>query len=439
VVDTGDPTISHSLSGSGPNSNGWYNQDVTVTFHCDDSGSGVQSCVADGETGDSNTLGEGANQSVTGTATDWAGNTETDTVSGISIDKSAPNAPTASLAPAPNGAGWNNTDVLVSFAAAGDNGPSGVDTCTTAVPVSAETAGQTVTGTCTDKAGNVSAATQVTVKLDKTGPTISDIVTVAGTEGTNGWYTTDVEVTFTATDALSGPATATKTAASSGEGTAVSVGSPAFTDTADNTTPAGAVTKTFKIDKTAPNVSLVGGPSGSYYFGNDPAAPTCDASDALSGLDSCVVTGGGTSVGSHTYTATATDNAGNKATAELDYTVLAWELKGFYSPVDMAGVWNTVKGGSTVPLKFEVFAGANELTSTSTVQSFKTQRVSCTNGTGTEDAIEFVTTGGTSLRYDSTGGQFIQNWKTPTGAGSCYATTMTTLDGSSITALFKIK
>ena len=138
-------------------------------------------------------------------------------------------------------------------------------------------------------------------------------------------------------------------------------------------------------------------------------------------------------------TATATDNAGRTATATRSYTVLAWTLKGFYQPVDMNGVLNTVKGGSTVPLKFEVFAGATELTSTSAVQSFNTQQVSCSSGSGIDDAIEILSTGGTSLRYDSTGGQFIQNWKTPTGAGKCYSATVTTIDGSSITALFKIK
>jgi hypothetical protein len=75
----------------------------------------------------------------------------------------------------------------------------------------------------------------------------------------------------------------------------------------------------------------------------------------------------------------------------------------------------------------------------SAVLSFKMQKVNCTTVAGTEDAIEVVSPGGTSLRYDSTGGQFIQNWKTPTGAGSCYTATMTADDGSSITALFKIK
>ena len=38
--------------------------------------------------------------------------------------------------------------------------------------------------------------------------------------------------------------------------------------------------------------------------------------------------------------------------------------------------------------------------------------------------VEFTTTGGTSLRYDFTAGQFIQNWKTPKKPGACYQVTM---------------
>jgi hypothetical protein len=270
IVDTGNPTISHTLSPSPANANGWYNKDVNVSFDCADSGSGIQSCT------DDTTLGEGANQSVTGTATDWAGNTATDTASGINIDK------------------------------------------------------------------------------------------------------------------------------------------------------------------TAPTVGFIGGPPASYYFGSDPAAPTCDASDALSGLASCVVTGGGTAVGPHSYTATATDNAGNTATATMTYTVLSWRLTGFYSPVDMGGVWNTVKGGSTVPLKFEAFADS-ELTSTSAVKNFTQKQVTCPGGSALTDDIEITTTGGTALRYDSTAGQFIQNWATPKKPGTCWAVTMTTQDSSTVIANFILK
>jgi hypothetical protein len=36
-------------------------------------------------------------------------------------------------------------------------------------------------------------------------------------------------------------------------------------------------------------------------------------------------------------------------------------------------------------------------------------------------------------------GQFIYNWKTPNFAGKCYRVTMTTIDGSSLVAYFKLK
>jgi hypothetical protein len=56
----------------------------------------------------------------------------------------------------------------------------------------------------------------------------------------------------------------------------------------------------------------------------------------------------------------------------------------------------------------------------------------------TEDAVDFVTTGGTSLQYN--GNQFIQNWKTPKVAGACYVVRITTTtDGGSLSAMFKMK
>jgi len=194
------------------------------------------------------------------------------------------------------------------------------------------------------------------------------------------------------------------------------------------------------LDSTAPTVSLVGGPVDGveYYFGSVPAEPTCSASDATSGLaGTCSRSGYSSAVGTHTVTASATDNAGNNNSASASYTVKAWTLSGFYAPVDMGGVYNTVKGGSTVPLKFEVFAG-DELTNTSAISSFVPTKINCTSSI-VEDTIELTSTGGTALRYDSTAGQFIQNWQTPKTAGPCYKVTMTTQDGSTLTALFKLK
>ncbi len=115
-----------------------------------------------------------------------------------------------------------------------------------------------------------------------------------------------------------------------------------------------------------------------------------------------------------------------------------YTLSGFYSPVDMSGVFNTVKGGSTVPLKFEVFWGGDEQTDVAVVDSFKATPITCPSGSVTTDQIEVTTTGGTSLRYDPTAGQFVQNWKTPKKAG-CYEVTMFTADGSSLSANFQLK
>jgi hypothetical protein len=136
------------------------------------------------------------------------------------------------------------------------------------------------------------------------------------------------------------------------------------------------------------------------------------------------------------------------------YTIAAWHLTGFYQPVGIpnslhtapggtlpiTGILNTIKGGQTVPLKFEIFEtiGGTERTSLSDVLPFTLTPVAC-EGTSYEDPVDFTTTGGTSLRYDGIDGQFIQNWQSPKPAGKCYRVTMTALDGSSISAFFKTK
>jgi hypothetical protein len=194
------------------------------------------------------------------------------------------------------------------------------------------------------------------------------------------------------------------------------------------------------LDRTAPTLTWNGGPAGgaSYVFGSVPSAPTCVAHDDLSGPNDCGVSGYGVSVGVHTMTATAHDRADNAHLEVRTYTVLAWTLRGFFQPVDMNGVYNTVKGGSTVPFKFEVFAGPSELTDVEAVASLTADGISCVSG-ATLDAIEVTATGGTVLRYDGAAGQFVYNWKTPAGAGQCYRVTMETQDGSTLIALFKTR
>jgi len=278
---------------------------------------------------------------------------------------------------------------------------------------------------------NVSAVTTT----DTTPPTITP--TMSGTLGTNGWYTSNVAVSWAVTDEESAVSSQTGC-----EAVTVSTDTTGTTSTCSATSAGGTNQQsvTIKRDATASTVSLVNGPADgqSYVFGSVPSAPTCTASDATSGLaEACSISGYRPTVGTHTVTASAIDNAGNTNTDSHTYTVQGGTLKGYYQPVDMNGVVNTVKGGSTVPLKFEVFAGSTEVTST-TVVTMSAKQITCTSNAATDD-VELVATGGTSLRYDTTGGQFIYNWQTPKKAGTCYAVTATTSDGSTLTALFKLK
>jgi hypothetical protein len=137
----------------------------------------------------------------------------------------------------------------------------------------------------------------------------------------------------------------------------------------------------------------------------------------------------------------------------------AWNATGFYAPVGVGNsqfvtspgtppavspvstIWNTAKGGSTVPLKFNLYSsqGGAERTNVADIRSFDVVSLSCSTGEG-EDSVDFTTSGSTTLRYDTTAMQFIQNWKTPTAStDKCYRVNVKFLDGSAIYAFFKLK
>ena len=164
--------------------------------------------------------------------------------------------------------------------------------------------------------------------------------------------------------------------------------------------------------------------------------------ETLSGLD--LGSTEHTTVGTYTDSWKFTDVTGNynNTVGTVADRIRSWTLAGFYQPVDMSSVaklvYNTVKNGSTVPLKFEVFAGPTELTTTDSVKSLTYAQTTCDVYAST-DEIETVATGGTSLRYDATAGQFVYNWKTPTTPGKCYRVTVTTQDLSTLVAYFKLK
>jgi hypothetical protein len=195
---------------------------------------------------------------------------------------------------------------------------------------------------------------------------------------------------------------------------------------------------------------------GNKMFGDAPFTVSATASSTLpvtfTASGNCSIAGNTvtlTASGSCTITAKQGGNTNYNAAPDVAHTfqIGAWTLRGFYQPVDMDVVTttgttemlNTVKAGSTVPLKFNVLKGATQLTDpTTTVKGFSTKAVACPLSGYLADEIEFLTTGSTSLRYDTTAGQFIQNWQTPKKVG-CHDVTLETKDGSKLVAHFQLK
>lgn len=175
TLDTTAPVISF-VDKTAPNVNGWNNSDVTVNWNCSDSGSGVVSSTV------FQTLtGEGANQSSTGTCTNNAGNTASDTQTGINIDKTASATP-AITTPVQT----VNTDTIHIV------GTAEADSTVT-ITGGASTATGTATGgnyditvtltqnvvnnlsvTATDAATNVSPAATVAITHDNAAPTVTN-------------------------------------------------------------------------------------------------------------------------------------------------------------------------------------------------------------------------------------------------------------------------
>jgi hypothetical protein len=150
----------------------------------------------------------------------------------------------------------------------------------------------------------------------------------------------------------------------------------------------------------------------------------------------------GTQTLSVSFAPTDTANFTSPATLSVSIYVQPLTHGGFYQPVTMSGstvVFNAGKGGSTVPMKFNVYApDGTEITNTSIVTSTTYTSVSCSGGTTDPLDPNALATGGTSLRYDTTAHQFIFNWQTP-GKG-CYKFTANLADGTRITnAYFQLK
>jgi hypothetical protein len=157
------------------------------------------------------------------------------------------------------------------------------------------------------------------------GPTITP--TVIGTLGNNGWYTSNVTVSWSVADSV-GASISTQTGCTPVTVAADTAGK-SFTCSA--ATAGGAATKSVTIerDTTAPTIGITVPTNGGSYPRGATVSASYTCADSLSGVASCVgSTASGTplstgTVGAQSFTVTATDRAGNAATTSVNYVVAA--------------------------------------------------------------------------------------------------------------------
>ncbi|HEX9711875.1 MAG TPA: hypothetical protein VGB52_04890 [Actinomycetota bacterium] len=291
---------------------GWNNDSVQVLLAASDGLSGVAETrfrLNGGawQTGTSILIEDEGTHLLEYQSTDFADNLEQLRSVEILIDRTPPEI-THLHDPAANAAGWNNTDVLITFACS--DGLSGIAACTPPQLISGEGALQLVEGTATDLAGNT-ATDPATVSIDKAAPVIT--ATADRAPNAAGWYDASVLVTFSCTDALSG-ITSCADAILLGEGADQSAAGAA-TDAAGNA--AGTSLDGVNIDATPPvleaTILTAAAPSGWYV---EPVTIQWSCSDPLSGIDGdcpadTVVTLEGNAVA---VTETVADIAGNTTT-----------------------------------------------------------------------------------------------------------------------------
>jgi hypothetical protein len=225
---------------------------------------------------------------------------------------------------------------------------------------------------------------------DTTAPSITFSTSPAAADGNNGWFVSSpVTLTVHASDVddnvssidctIDGIAvslTNTNGIGSSGTATGDFVftfdgdynASCTATDSNGNTTDPAATTEV-KVDATDPAVAITTPPDGASYVLNEVVNADYGCSDATSGsgLLSCVgdVPDGSaidtSTVGPHSFTVNAEDNAGNTSSATNTYTVK-------YAICLLYDDSKSHKSGSTVPIKFYLCdAGGNDVSSSSIV------------------------------------------------------------------------
>ncbi|MEZ4709301.1 MAG: hypothetical protein R3A44_18985 [Caldilineaceae bacterium] len=306
--DTTPPSANATVSPE-PNANGWHNGDVTVSFNGSDPLSGIAACSPD-----IILSSEGTGFSASGSCTDNAGNfKDIGIAGGINIDKTAP---VINLTGVEDGAIYSYEAAPTPDCETSDS-LSGVRTRSRVSISGGNPDGSgSLTATCSrisDEAGNSAGPVSVSYTVepaDDTPPVITP--NVSGTVGDNGWYISDVEVSWTVSDDES------PVSSSSGCDTILINSDTAGTTLTCEATSIGGTSSasvTIKRDATPPSANATASPEpNANGWHNSDVTVSFDGSDALSGIAACSADAVLSSEGSgFSASGSCTDTAGNSS------------------------------------------------------------------------------------------------------------------------------
>jgi hypothetical protein len=264
---------------------------------------------------------------------------------------------------------------------------------------------------------------------DETPPTV--VPEISGTLGTGGWYVGDVGLSWSVADAES---TVSTTNGCNDLSIVVDTAGSSFTCTATSAGGTAQATITIKRDATAPALAPTVSPGDIVVNGSGLAI--ANATDEMSGLEteSCEALDTGW-VGTRTVSCSATDRAGNSASATADYSV-SYGFIGFQSPVENPEAINLAKAGRTLPFKWRIVDAAGLPVATLSGVAVRITTISC-DGTAATDPIEEYATS-TSGLINHGNGDYQYNWPSPKAyANTCRRVDVELGDGVAHFALFR--
>ena len=264
-----DVTVDIVITGT-LGTNNWYTSSVTVNWIVTGA---ANSTGCDATTLTTDTTGT----TLTCTASDVNGTTVSKSRT-FKIDKTPPAAvPAASRVADANG--WYNHALTVTFS--GTDGTSGIAACSSATYSGPDNASATVSGSCTDNAGNARVAS-LPLKYDATPP----VTTAAASRAAdaNGWYNHALTVSFAGTDVTSGIASCSSASYSGPDSGSAAVGG-SCTDKAGN---AGVASLPLKYDATPPATTAAASRAAdSKGWYNHALTVSFTGTDVTSGIASC--------------------------------------------------------------------------------------------------------------------------------------------------------